>query len=135
MANGWIVRLWAFREPLALDAAPAAIEVWIAKAATDEWAYADLQRLTGAFLDAGLTLPPVLQQWALEAAAGRQPPPVKRGPKHNIRRVRRDVAIAATVELMRAEGKTQRAAFDRVGAALNMSPKAVESARRRGWRV
>ncbi len=135
MPNGGAVRRWACRKPLAPDATPAAIEVWIAKAATDEWAYADLQRLTGEFLNAGLDLPPVLLQWALEAAAGRRPPPVKRGPKFNIRRVRRDVAIAATVELMRADGMTQSAAFDLIGQELNMSPKAVESARRRGLRV
>ena len=132
MANGWLARLWASRVPLDPDASPAALEFWIDKATSDEWAFADLQRLVGAYLDAGLTLPPALLQWALETASGRHKVTMRRGPKHN---PKRDAAIAATVELMTVEGMSQRAAFESLGAALRMSPKAIESARRRGWTV
>ena len=128
--NPVIQKQWIMRGPIRADAGDATLDYWIEKSSVDEWTYDDLERLVGELIDdADAPMPPALNQWALERAAGRRPRPSRTGPKSN---PKRDVGIMLCVEIAMAHfGDSQRAAFRRIGDGLNMSPQAVETARRR----
>ena len=118
--------------PLESNPSDDALAFWIEKSSIDNWTFDDLERLVGELIDdADAPIPPALNQWALECAAGRRARPNRRGPKPNRRR---DIAIMLCVEIALGHfGDSQSAAFRRIGSGLNMSAKAVESARRRVW--
>ena len=125
--SGWAKRCWSFRTPIEPDASFAAYAFWIEKSRTDPWSWDDLSRAVGTALDNGLELPPPLARWAAEKAAERRPQPSQRRPINP----RRDAGIAAVVMLMVETGSSQSQAFHTIGDILGMSPKTIESARRR----
>ena len=132
--------LWGNRRPLPdqwaaiwgrlppSHAAPA-LFYWIAQAEDDAWTFDQLQSLAAGVIEAGEPLPPLLAEFVAAVLRGeRQRPPPKQGPKADIER---DFQMAAAVRWLTARGVKQREAFRRLGPVFNVSPKTVESARRR----
>ena len=127
--NPVVQKQWIMRFPIRADADDATLDYWTEKSSSDTWTFDDLERLFGELIDADADPPPALARWSFERSAGRRSRPSRTGPKSN---PKRDMGIMLCVELaMYGLGDSQRAAFRRIGAGLNMSPKAIESARRR----
>ena len=122
---------WAMRFGLDPDAGADALAYWIEQSSSDEWSFDDLERLIGVFLDDGRELrdfPPALARWATEVAGRRRTRPNRPGPKTD---PKRDVAITILVDYLVGEGHSQREAMRLLGDGLSLSPKTIESCRRR----
>ena len=107
-----------------------ALDYWIAKAARDPWAYGQLLDLAAQLVETGEDMPAALRSFMLAHLRGKSAPP--KGWKSD---PTQDVRIAALVHVMGQLGIAQREAFGIIGNALNLSPKTIESARRRGLGV
>ena len=138
--GGWARRQYLFRAPFVevwAQHSPvgrgAVLAYWIAKAAADPWAFAQLQALAAHLRDASEDVPAPLAEFVWQIGVGRATAPMRRGPKSDLRR---DAAIAAAVLLLQEdEGLSLRKAAETVGNHMNLSPEAVLSARKRGWSV
>ena len=124
--------LWGEQFPLTPDNSASALAFWINKSATDPWTFGDLKRLLGQLMDDGLAIPPALDAWAREVAAGRREAPRRTGPKGDRTR---DFRIAGVVAMLQDFGMSQRAAVQFVARTTGKSAQAVHSARRRGLGV
>lgn len=101
---------------------------WLRASEEDPWTFEQLGLLLRNLLEASETIPRTLRRWGLEVAAGLREAPRRTGPKGNRTR---NARIAATLHLLtKFFGISRREAAKKVGAAINLSPEAVESARR-----
>ncbi len=131
-----IARAWKLREPLAQqwksiepDLQESWLAAWIQLSEHDPWTYDQLRELLDSIMDSG-DVPPGLNKWALEDAAGRRRTPARRGPKSD---PHGDFGTFVDV-VLRAEftGISKRAACREIGKETNRSPEAVASSAKRG---
>ena len=92
---------------------------------TKSWAREGLQRLMKMLLDRGEPIPPILQCWANDYAAGRRRP-LRRNQKDE-----RDIRIAFAMHVLRDEGHTYEAAKNEIADALELTDEAVKSVLRK----
>ena len=124
--GGWARRQFLFRAPFVevwAQHSPAGrgavLAYWIAKAAADPWAFAQLRTLAAHLRDAGADVPAPLAEFVWQIGVGRATEPTRRGPKSD---PRRDAAIAAAVLLLQEdEGLSLRKAAETVGKHMNLS--------------
>ena len=102
---------------------------WLLASEDDPWTFEQLKLLLGELLEASGTIPSILCRWGLEVAVGLRAAPRRTGPKGDRTR---DARIAAILHCYtKFAGISRVKAAKRVGAAISLSPEAVESARRR----
>lgn len=107
-----------------------ALAYWIEMSQCDPWTFDQLRDLLDSVMNSGETVPPALDCWAREFAAGRLRRPRLRGRKR-VNRYEDAQIVLLVVFLVELLGKSRREACRILGEGLNKSPETIESAWRR----